>query len=194
MDDALTAVDSDGWIYDVATGEVVGLATAADDFRIDSPEAAEWALEVRSRIEGEIAGIDARIAAVTEQLQRLRKAKMRRLSWWEWKFGDQLVGFARTQLNGKSRTWRCTWGSVAFRSVKGSRKIVDMAAAVGFVRSFAPEEVRVAESVTLAGVDKAVAAAEAATGEREELEFLVTMPGGENVAIETGIYLREDVK
>lgn len=182
-----TAVDPDGWEYDVETGEVLGRADVADAFAIDSPERADWALELRSKIEGDLAGVNARLKAVTAQLQALRRQHERRLAWWDWRFSQGLVAFARSVLAGRSRTVRFGWGSVSFRQTKGHSEIIDMAAAVEFVRAWWPETVRRVETV---GVNTVLALAEKvreSTGEDERLPFLVTSGPGENVTIITGV-------
>jgi hypothetical protein len=182
-----TAVDSDGWVYDVETGEVVGLASAPDRFTVDSPESADWALQRRSEVEAEVAKIDAQLRAVTENLKAKRNAALRRLSYWEYRFGPALVAFARSQLAGKSRTWQGAWGKVAFRKTPASHAIVDMAAAVEWMGVWAPGRVKVARSVAVRDVLAVKAEVEGANQEEERLPFVVASPPGEAVVISTGI-------
>jgi hypothetical protein len=185
-----TAVDGDDWLYDTDTGEVLGHVEVTERFTVDSASAADWALELRSRIEGNIAGIDARIKALNEQLQALRKQEVRKLSWWEYRFGGSLIAFARAMLAGtKSRTARFTWGKVAFRTTPGRTQILDMTHAVQFVKTWDPDAVKVVESVTTKDVRNALAAASAATGEdlSRSLPFLIESGPGESVTVSTGI-------
>lgn len=185
-----TAVDSEGFRYDVDSGEVLGFEGVTDAFVIDDREKAEWALRVRSEVEGQIAGVDARRRALLEGLDRQRAALVRRLSWWEWRFGGQLVAFARTLLGGKGRTVQFDWGKVSFRRTPGASEIVDMAAAVAYVEQWAPGEVRVVKSVGVKAVEAARRAAEAATGEAEgPLPFVAATGPGEAVAVATGVEL-----
>lgn len=184
----VTAVDSAGYVYDVETGEVLGREGVRDELRIETEEDAEWALRLRSEIEGDIVAAQARLAALKEQMEVIIKGHQRRLNWWNWRFGSQLEGFARSRLNGRSRTWRCPWGQVSFRRVPDSRQIVDAEAALEFVKTFVPEAVQRREWVTLKAIDAALGIAEAATGERETPDFLVVTPGGETAEIKTGIF------
>jgi hypothetical protein len=185
-----TAVDGDGWLYDTDTGEVLGHVEVTERFTVDSASAADWALELRSRIEGNIAGIDARIKALNEQLQALRKQEIRKLSWWEYRFGGSLIAFARAMLAGtKGKTARFTWGKVAFRATAGRNEILDMPKAIEFVRTWEPGRVKVVESVNVKDVLAARDTAKTVTGEDQagELPFLVSSGPGENVTISTGI-------
>ncbi len=190
-----TAVDGEGWIYDTETGEVLGRQDAPAAFAVESVEAAEWVLEIRSQIEGEIHGVDARIRALTEQLGRLRAEKVRRLSWWEWKFGPSLAVFARGLLRGKERTARFAWGKVAFRSTRGTTQILDMEAAVAWMRVWAPERVQVktVETVKVMDVLRTIAEAARATGEEPEMPgWLASSGPEESVTISTGIQIKEE--
>jgi len=185
------AVDSDGWLYDPETGEVVGRADVPEAFVVDTQEKAEWVLELRSRIEGDLAGVEARLRAVTQQLEAIRRRHVRRLAWWDWKFSSSLIGFARSCLTGKARTARFGWGSVSFRRTPGTTQICDNAAAVEFVRTWRPELVRVVESVTVKAVAEAKETALRETGEDEPLAFVVRSEPGESVSIVTGIEREE---
>jgi hypothetical protein len=184
-----TAVDSEGWLYDVVTGEVLGHPHAPEAFTIDSDLAAEWALELRSKIEGDIAAVEARIRALTAQLDAIRATHVRRLGWWDWRFHSQLVAYARSKL-GTARTWRCAWGKVAFRRLPPASEIVDMPAAVAWCEAWMPDLVhRPAPRVTVSAAVAAVEAAALATGDRERPSFLVSSLPGESVTVSTGVEL-----
>ncbi len=185
--DPQTSIDGEGYIYDIATGEVLGRIDLVDRWEVDSAEAAEWALELRSKIEGHLAGIDARRRALVAQLDALRREQERRLNWWDVRFRSSLVEFARSQLTGKARTARFAWGSVAFRKRQGTNEIVDMAAAVEWAKEWAPEAVKVSERV---GVKDVLAARELAlrlSVEPVALPFLVSTGPSETAEIDTGV-------
>jgi hypothetical protein len=189
-------VDSDGWLFDVVTGEIVGRVELDERFKVETIEAAEWALELRSRIEGDVAGIDERIRAVTAQLRLLRGERLRRLSWWDWRIAPGLILFARELLRGKkTRTARFGWGQVSFRSTKGNHAILDMEAAVAYVRSWAPGRVKVRteESVGIRDVLEVRDMVTRMTGdEPEHLPWLAASGPAENVVISTGIELKTE--
>ena len=182
--------DEDGYLVCLVDGEVLGRVGLDEHFTIDTEAKADWALELRSEIEGELAGIDARIKAVTEQLSRLRKQKLARLSFWDFKFRSQIIGFARTWLeNRKERTMQLTWGKVAFRKTAGRTEIMDMPKAVAFVRAWAPDAVKVVETVNQEAIKEARENAVAANfaGVPPDLPFLASSGPGESITISTGI-------
>lgn len=182
-------VDPDGWVYDPDTGEVLGHEQIPVVFEVRSSEDADWVLELRSEIEARLIALDIRQKALVDQIQTLKREQMRRLSWWEYRFGPSLVAFARTLLAGsKKRTAQFTWGKVAFRRSPGRTSILDMDAAVEFVSAWAPEQVRVERSVTLSGVEAAVKAAARATGEMPARLLWVAHSGPEErCTISTGV-------
>lgn len=190
--DRETATDADGWVYDIASGEVINRLDAdgflvRDRFEVTDPESADWVLRVRSESEAEIAKINLQEAAFKRHCEARRKAQYQRLAWWDYKFSASLIAFARRQLTGKARTWRGAFGSVAFRKTQGTTKIVSEVEAVAFVKTYAPELVRVTESVNLKAIEAAREVAEKALGEVVDLGFVKTAGASETITIETGI-------
>lgn len=188
----ITSVDSDGWEYDVETGEVLGLAEPRPAFTVDSIEAADWVLERRSEIDAAIAAVDLRIKALTANLQSQRASLLRRLSYLDFRFSPSLTAFARKELEGrKERTLQLTYGKVAFRKTPGSTVIIDMPAAVRFVREWNPNAVKVVETVALKSVLDANDSAYEATGDYQDTPFMLRSTPGETVSIETGVKPKE---
>lgn len=182
-----TAVDADGWRYDVESGEVLGRADVAGDWTIDSDERAEWALELLSKLEGEIVGIDARIAAVTKQLTAMRRERERRVEWWRYRFQAPLIEFARSRLSGRKRSVKFGWGTVAFRRTKGSHWITDMEAAIEFAKTWLPSAIKVKRSVNVGDILEARRVAEKEVEESVPCPFLASSDETECVSITTGI-------
>jgi hypothetical protein len=188
-------LDPDKWLCDLDTGAIVGRLDVPDHFRIDSTDAAEWALELRAQIEQQIVALDARLEALRTNLLTLRAEQVRRLNWWDWRFGSQLVDFARRMLaGGKKRTWTCPWGRVSFRRTPGTKKILDgcMSEAVAFVRAWEPGRVRVVETVGVKDVEAVMEAIARATEEEPEKPGWLKHSGeSENVTIDTGIHIKK---
>jgi hypothetical protein len=186
-----TDVDSDGWIYDIISGEVIGRIDADERFEVDSVERAEWVLSLRSQLEGELVALDVREAALLRQLRTLRAARLRRLAWWDYRFSPSLITFARSLLAGKERTAQFSWGRVAFRSTRGTTRILDMDQAVCWMKLWKPKKVRVKESVTVKDVLETCEAVAENYGERpEHLGFLASTGPEENVTVSTGIEVK----
>lgn len=187
-----TACTEDGYVYDINTGEVLGHYEVEERFEVRDVDAANWVLEQRSQIEGRLAGLVARKQAVLEQLNALIGVERRKLSWWEMRFGPSLTAFARQVLgDGKSRTWRCVWGSVAFRKTKGTTSIIDNEQALGFVELWAPQLVKIVRSVNVTAVKGALDVARAQCPDDEiDTPFVVTSGETESVTISTGIEVK----
>jgi hypothetical protein len=192
--DRQLATTADGFLYDTETGEVLSYegpspsgTPVTENFTINSVEAADWALQLRSGIEGEIAGIETQLEAVTEMLRARKSAAMRKLSWWEWKFAPSLIAFARSCLRGKSRTAQFSWGRVSFRKTGGNNEIIDMKAAVEWMREFDPSKIKVIETVRVKDFIDFKKEYFDEWSEQPSLPFLISSEPSENVTITTGI-------
>lgn len=182
-----TDVDADGWVYDVETGEVLGHTDVAEDAGVATLEEAERLLELRSRVEGRIAGLQARREALVKNLTAQIAAETRRLSWWDCYHRPRLVEYARAHLPKKGKTWRCAWGKVAFRKSAGTTEILDMAEAVAFVEGLEPSLVKVVKSVGVKAVAEAQRIATELFGEPPALPFVRSTGETEAVSVETGV-------
>jgi hypothetical protein len=197
--DRQLATTADGFLYDTVTGEVLSYegpspsgTPVTENFTINSVEAADWVLELRSGIEGEIAGIEAQLEAVTKMLHARKSAAMRKLSWWEFRFGPSLIAFARSCLRGKSRTAQFSWGRISFRRTGGNNEIIDMKAAVEWMRNWMPDKIKSKEWVNVTDLLDAKKISDRWDEEEEGVTkhptpFLISSEPSENVTITTGI-------
>ena len=190
-----TAIDPDGFIYRVDDGEIVGHRDASEAFAIDSTERADWALELRSKVEGDLVAIRARRAALIQQFDALEQTQTRLLDWWRWRFAAELEAYARTSLEGrKERTARFTWGSVAFRKTKGTNQITDMEKAADWMEEYDADRVKVKTERTVSVKDvlevrEYVARLFGHDSDEAHPTWLQSSGEGEKVTIETGIQL-----
>jgi hypothetical protein len=180
-----TATDSDGWIFRLDDGEVIGRLDAdgylvREAFTVDSEASADWVLSVRAETEARVVALDAQFSAYRRNYEARRNALNRRLGWWEFRFAPSLIAWARSQLTGKSRTWQGQWGRVAFRKTQGTNEIIDMEGAVHWMIDRAPDKVKTVRSV---GVKDVLETLE--DGDRPA--FLVSAPGRESVSVSTGV-------
>jgi phage host-nuclease inhibitor protein Gam len=181
-----TAVTSDGFIYEIETGEIVGRIDLKATWRAEKSDDVEWSLELRAKIESDLAAVRLRKAALLKNLSAIERDHERRLAWWEWRFRPDVVAFARKSLEGsKSKTARFAWGAIKFRMSSGTNTITDPDAAVAFVQERKPEAVKVERSVTV----KTVLEVAAALGEAAPTmaHFLKSTGPRESATIETGV-------
>jgi hypothetical protein len=183
----IAAVDSaakvivihNGFLVDADTGEVLGLASTPERFDVTDLASAEWVLNKMSECDAEEMGIEARIKAVTENLNSdLRQTRGRR-EYLMGRFGEGLKAFAHfDQGLGKRRTTSTAFGKLSFRTTPESIEIVDMALAVEWAKTNAPDAVKTVESVLktpLKGIPNLP----------EDAFTLV--PAGETFKVETGV-------
>jgi len=190
-------IDEDGFIWVLETGEVIGHVkereVVEDRFKIESTEAAEWVLQLRSEAEGKVLGLVARKAALIEQMDKVIAKSMRRISYWDFRFRDELIAWARTQLKGKEKTLQLAWASISFRESRGSNVIVSDEEALRYVETYAPQLVKVKRSVGIKEVLEAKKIAESITDEKQgELGFMKHTGPSETVKISTGISIERD--
>jgi hypothetical protein len=163
---------------------------AQDPHAIDSEAQADRALQLRAEIEGRRAGDLAMLAAVTRNIEAKIAQHDRELADWDWKFKNRLEDFARARLAGKdSRTLRLTWGCVSFRKTPGKNKIIDMDAAVAWVKAFWPERVKVVETVGIEDVLETLSPKDRAKtlAGKGPLPWLESTGAGEACKISTGV-------
>ncbi len=198
-----TYVDQDGYVVDVATGEVLGIAGAVDHFqpgtqayqwRIDSEDTAEWVLERRSKLEADIAGLEAREAAIVGNIRAQIAEKRRRLAYLDFRFRPSLIEWARNRLaGGKKKTLQLTHGRIAFRMGRESHRIIDMEAAVQWAKDWdAISAIKVVESIGVRDVQNIREMIVESMGVAEPTPWMVTEPAEESVRIETGIHTKGD--
>lgn len=140
---------------------------------------ADAALKIRTEIEAALTAHDVKAKALAENLAAQRRVIERRLEWWQYRFGMNLIAYARSKTDERRRTAQFTWGKVAFRRTPPRSIIMDMPRAVAWMRDRDPERVKVVESV---GVKDVLAVADG-----EVLDWLVTGTEGETIRIETGV-------
>jgi len=200
----LLEVLEDGTVIDVRTGEVVdpndadlmtALATlpvpaaVAEKWEVQDEDGAEWALDLLSKVDAEIAVLKARRSAVLDRFDaQIRQAEARR-NWWHLRFAHALTRYAkRTLSKGKTRLFEN--GKVSFRQSTGRREITDPALALAFVQRWAPDTLRVEyKPVRLADIEAAIEKAVEATEDEvyRSPSFVHVEGPKENVTIETGI-------
>ena len=149
-------VNEDGYICDSLTGEVVGHVEVNERYVADTDQRVDWVLEGIQVQDAAIAALSLRLSAITANLTSMIKDHEQRRAWKLSRFSSDLQLFAAAQLEGKkTRTYKSPYGSLSFRTVPGSLKILDPEAALAWAESNAPEAVKVVKSVKVSEIDKA---------------------------------------
>lgn len=174
-----TITTADGFVVDMETGEIVGQVDVRPAFVVDDSASADWVLEKMQDVDALVFMEEAKLRAITECIQSRITAQRRRRDWLQRRFAAELEHYAAGALAGvKGRTLVLDHGKISFRKSAGSIKVGNMLAAVEWCKSFAPDAVKVTESVVVTPL-KALA------NLPPEI-FEVTGPG-EKCTIETGI-------
>ena len=178
-------IELDGYLVNPETGEVVGLVDST--FHVTDEKTAEWVMEKMQEEDAAALALTARLQAIQDNLSTLRKRHENRRSYLETKFADELTAFARTQLDGKIKSWTCPYGTVAFRSTPQGLKVSDEELALQFAKEFHPQAVKVTERFLISKLDK-VSKDYLAVDEKMRTDYgFEVVPAGETVSIKTGL-------
>lgn len=198
-------IEEGGYILDADTGEILGLAGITEAFTVTDEKSADWVLEKMMDAEVEAARIRIKRDAITENLDKQIKEQERRRDYLAWKFGPALEHFAKEKLAGaKKKSIGLTFGTLAFRSVKGGVRVTDPAKALEWAKKFYPEAVKVTEAFQISLVPEGVkgeidlvlkdptAFAEGEPGHQEHYNELAreafeVKPDSETFSIKTGV-------
>jgi hypothetical protein len=175
-------VVQDGYVIGIESGEVYGLAEEPKQFTVDSATAAEWVLEKLSEAEGRVVGLKAELAGITERFASRIKEQENRAAWLRARFGGELEEFAKSQLDGKSKTWKGTFGSIGFRSTAARVTVADQDRAVAWASVDCPDAIKVARSVLVSNIPDSVKALMLEQGAPDGFDIV---PAGESVTIKT---------
>lgn len=140
-------IEENGFLIDSETGEVVGLAGVKEDFTVTDAASADWVLERLMDSETQVARLNIKLKALTENIQTQIKAEERKQKFLKFKFGPALEHFARVALEGKkTKTLPLTFGKLSLRTVKGGLRVADAEKALEWALNKADHAVKVVES------------------------------------------------
>lgn len=152
--------DGDGCPYALADGEVLdpadldryqlapGSEPEPKPFAIHDRESADWTLKLRANICTDINAIEERRKFLNANLNRQKRQYEAKLKWWDWRFREAFVGFAKTQLKGKAKSVVFDHGTLALRTAKGTSTLTDDQAALAFVELYNPDGVKRSTTMT----------------------------------------------
>ena len=173
----------DGYIVNEETGEIIGCATLEHNWVPKTKKDMEFILENMSTLDAQKTANDLRIKAIQESLEAQNRKLEAQRKFWEWKFGNDLINYAKEQLaNSKSRTYQFDYGKVSFRTSKGTNKITDMDKAVAWAKKHFPDIVIVEERVNVTDIlEKTEHVIE------DNIDFIDSTGPQEKITISTGI-------
>lgn len=125
----------EGFIYDVETGEFIGVAEKPR-FSVVDQGSAEWVLEKMQTLDAEIAALEARKLALVTNMDAMIADAKRHRSGMEWRFGPEIAEVAKANLPHGKKSWTCPYGTVQFRTVKGGLKVKDAALAIEAAKAY----------------------------------------------------------
>jgi hypothetical protein len=111
--------------YEIETGEYAGPVDGWLGEELASEDDVLLALQRLLKYETELKAEQLAMQSVVDRCKQLVKDKERKVHWLQAKYGAQIADFAKKQLVGKAKTWKCPWGQVAFRSTQPTFTIVD---------------------------------------------------------------------
>jgi hypothetical protein len=175
-------VVQDGYVIGIESGEVYGLAEQTKEFAVNSEAAAEWVLEKLSEAEGRVVGLKSELAGIQERFASRIKEQERRAEWLRARFGSELEEFAKSQLDGKSKTWKGAFGSIGFRSTAARVTVADQDRAVAWASVDCPDAIKETRSVLVSNIPDSVKALMIEKGAPDGFDIV---PAGESVTIKT---------
>lgn len=152
-------VERNGLYIDANTGEILSVAMPIqqngepEPFRVHDRESAEWVLEKIFEAEGEMSALDRRLETYTRNVEAMKVEHERRATWLRERFGAELEGWARRELEGqKKRSIRTPFGRLSFRR-RGARVVVkDEAAALEWAKANQSNAIKTTERFLISAV------------------------------------------
>jgi phage host-nuclease inhibitor protein Gam len=111
--------------FEIETGEYAGPVDGWLGEELASEDDILLAMQKLLQYETELKAQQLYVQSVTERCKAMVKEKERKVQWLQARYGAQIANFAKSQLIGKAKTWKCPWGQVSFRTSPPSFSIVD---------------------------------------------------------------------
>ena len=115
--------------YDIETGEYAGPIDGWLGDELKTEDDVLLAMQRLLKYETELKAEQLAMQSVVDRCKQMVKDKERKVQWLQARYGAQIADFAKQQLTGKAKTWKCPWGQVAFRNSQPTFTIHDEARA-----------------------------------------------------------------
>ena len=111
--------------FEIETGEYAGPVDGWLGEELKTEDDVLLALQRLLKYETELKAEQLATQSVIERCKTMVKDKERKVQWLQARYGAQIANFAKSQLIGKAKTWKCPWGQVAFRNTQPSFSVLD---------------------------------------------------------------------
>lgn len=111
--------------YEIETGEYAGPVDGWLGEEILVEEDVLLAMRKLLEYETELKAQQLAMQSVVERCKSMVKDKERKVQWIQARYGAQIANYAKKQLTGKAKTWKCPWGQVSFRTSTPTLSIID---------------------------------------------------------------------
>lgn len=111
--------------YEIETGEYAGPVDGWLGDELASEADILLAMQKLLQYETELKAQQLYAQSVVERCKSMVKEKERKVQWIQARYGAQIADFAKKQLTGKAKTWKCPWGQVSFRTSTPTLSIID---------------------------------------------------------------------
>ena len=111
--------------FEIETGEYAGPVDGWLGDELKTEDDVLLALQRLLKYETELKAEQLATQSVIERCKTMVKDKERKVQWLQARYGAQIANFAKSQLTGKAKTWKCPWGQVAFRNTQPSFSVLD---------------------------------------------------------------------
>lgn len=200
-DPAIHEITDDGYAINKSDGEIVGCVGGYWDgnkaapfcygetlpFSIECHADADELLERIANHEAAVLAIEARRAAMNANLDSQLVDHKSRLAYLERFQVPQAIEWAKRNRPSKGKTIKLDNGQICIRATQPTIEITDEAKALELVKGYAPDMVKVKESVSVEAVKAAMAAKKALYGPGYVFEGITEQAAGEKITLRTGI-------
>jgi hypothetical protein len=111
--------------FEIETGEYAGPVDGWLGEELATEDDVLLAMQRLLQYETDLKAQQLAMQSVVERCKSMVKDKERKVQWLQARYGAQIAAFAKSQLTGKAKTWKCPWGQVAFRNSQPSFSILD---------------------------------------------------------------------
>lgn len=167
------------FFVDMETGETIGPASKPQQWVPEDAGDVDFVLSLFAEADADVLAIDARLKALSENLQSQKRDIERRKASLEYKYRNPIEAIARRELEGKKeRTLKLDHGQVSFRKTQGTCKIIAMDIAVEWAEKHKPDSVV---------IEKSVLASTIKDDAPEDALWLERTPSEDRMSIKTGV-------